>query len=105
MTTMSEDDPGPCRTCDRSFDWHKKNNPIHPFNDGQAGAISFLKKGREKDKAPEVQVRRAEWPFDPVLRQALINKGVLTPEDLRDAEEQIKAVTAQFAERMTENGQ
>jgi hypothetical protein len=36
------------------------------------------------------------WPFDPVLRQALIAKGVITPEDLRMAEDQIRAVTASF---------
>jgi hypothetical protein len=35
-------------------------------------------------------------PFDPVLRQALIDKGVLTPDDLRDAEAKIMVITGQF---------
>jgi hypothetical protein len=33
-------------------------------------------------------------PFDPVLRQALIDAGVITPRDLTVAEEKIRSVTA-----------
>lgn len=36
------------------------------------------------------------FPFDPVLRMALVNKGVITPEDLTAAEAQIRAVTAEM---------
>jgi hypothetical protein len=35
-------------------------------------------------------------PIDPVLRQALVDKGVLTPQDLREAEEKIHAITGLF---------
>lgn len=42
-------------------------------------------------------------PFDPVLRLALIRKGVITPDDLKAAEEEIK-VTSQLFESMTLTG-
>ena len=77
---------------------------MHSFNDGQAGAAAFLgMKRRDRGNSPgdngngaQRGSQTAPWPFDPVLRQALIDKGVLTPEDLRDAEDKIRAVTAQF---------
>jgi hypothetical protein len=88
---------------------------MHPFNDGQAGAAAFLgvkKRDRgnptsDGGKTPQRGSQVSPWPFDPVLRQALINKGVLTPDDLRQAEEQIHAVTASFdaAVRGSRDGQ
>jgi hypothetical protein len=44
-----------------------------------------------------------DYPIDPVLRVALINKGVITPEDLRNAEEVIRATTAQFEATVKES--
>jgi hypothetical protein len=41
-------------------------------------------------------------PFDPVLRQALIDAGVLTPQQLRDAEDKIRSITGQFESQMKE---
>jgi hypothetical protein len=83
-------------------------NPRHPFNDGSLpSSATFGVKGPDgrrigpsggKEPQPEVQV--VDWPFDPVLRQALITKGVLTVEDLREAEQTILAVTAQFGGRI-----
>ena len=35
-------------------------------------------------------------PFDPVVRMALIRKGILTPQDLKDAEDEIKVTSTQF---------
>jgi hypothetical protein len=66
-------------------------NPRHaPVLDG--GGESLPKK-KDKETVP-VQATVSAWPFDPVLRQALIDKGVLVPQDLRDAEEKIRAVTS-----------
>jgi hypothetical protein len=41
-------------------------------------------------------------PFDPVLRQALIDKGLLTVDDLRDAETKVLMVSGQFHQAMKE---
>jgi hypothetical protein len=67
-------------------------NPQHaPVLDG--GGESLPKKDRKRPPAA-AQAAVSPWPFDPVLRQALIDKGVLTPQDLRDAEDKIRAVTS-----------
>lgn len=104
----AQPEPDSCRTCGNSEEWHAWHKPLHPFNDGSAGAAAFLKgkpgkppgdNGNGAQRGSEA----AQWPFDPVLRQALINKGVLTSEDLRNAEEQIRAVTAQFEATVRES--
>jgi hypothetical protein len=44
---------------------------------------------------PEMRMTTLSVPFDPVLRQALINKGIITPDDLMEAERMIAVLTAQ----------
>lgn len=88
-----------CQTCNRSRMWHDENQPIHPFNEGQAGAKAFL--GARRDRDPQSGRKSSPdgaeppatvvWPTDPVLRVALINAGVITTQHLRDAEEMLKA--------------
>lgn len=47
-------------------------------------------KARRESEKPTVTARAApSLPFDPVLRLALIDKGVITPEDLTTAEKKI----------------
>lgn len=100
-----------CRTCGKDHDQLAAQgvHPRHPFNDGSLpSSATFGVKGPDGRRtglptgngngAPEVHV--VEWPFDPVLRQALITKGVLTVDDLREAEQTILAVTAQFGGRI-----
>jgi len=97
METVNGDDT--CHTCGKTYTWHLENDSIHPFNSGQAGATAFLtQRGRRGDNRPQRGLARPSqaYPFDPVLRQALIDKGVLTVEDLQVAEEKIRMVTAQF---------
>lgn len=95
-------DDARCESCGKSFEWHKTNKPRHPFvYPGEAGSTAFLNPRRDRD-VPERELvaqrraQRAAMPLDPVLRQALIDKGVLTPQDLRDAEEKIQTVTGLF---------
>lgn len=102
---MESDDKDPeiCQTCDNSRAWHQANKPVHPFNDGQAGATAFLGR-RDQRREPGGQrgsqmasmAARPAYPIDPVLRQALVDKEILTPQDLRDAEEKIQMVTGLF---------
>lgn len=104
IPTTNEQGEKMCWTCGKSHEQLAREGviPRHPFNDGTMGASeTFGKRLPDGSRTPaggEVGVAAAEttWPFDPVLRQALIDKGVLTPEDLRDAEAKIRAVTAQF---------
>lgn len=98
MTSLSK---GPvCKTCNRSHE-EEGYRPMHGFNDGTLPMSATFgrpgpagRTGGVLHAEPEIQVVPA-WPFDPVLRQALIDKGVLTPEDLTEAERKIRLVTGQ----------
>ena len=86
-----------CITCGQTHPLADGSTPRHPFNDGTLSvAATFGTKQKSGVPLPEVEVKEASWPFDPVLRQALINLGVITPQDLSNAEAQIRAVTAQW---------
>lgn len=95
-----------CKTCGNTWAWHMNNQTQHPFNDGTIPTSQTFGKrlpdGTRSAPGTASQgettaVSEAPWPFDPVLRQALIDKGVLVPEDLTAAEAKIRAVTNQFA--------
>lgn len=92
MTSPASDVPGTalettledrCPTCGQTRQWHEENKPRHAFG-GKVGITPAR---------PDVAVKAAPWPFDPVLRQALIDKGVLTPDDLQAAEAKIRAIS------------
>lgn len=53
------------------------------------------------DEPQTPAVKQSSMPFDPVLRQALVDKGVLTVEDLRAAEEKIRAISGMFNQEVT----
>jgi hypothetical protein len=79
MTSPTDEEK--CTTCGRTRVWHQENKSRHAFN-GKLGQTPM-----------RPQVKAAPWPFDPVLRQALIDKGILTPEDLTAAEAKIRAIS------------
>jgi len=99
MTLPMPSDDDRCETCGQAFAWHRENAPKHPFNSGQDGATAFLKRRGDRDPRQRGSgaQRGSEGPQivspgnDPVLRIALINRGVLTPADLVVAEEQLRA--------------
>jgi hypothetical protein len=96
-----------CQTCDNTWAWHMNNETRHQFNDGSIPTSQTFgtrlpdgtrtKPGKPASSETGAVREVAPWPFDPVLRQALIDKGVITPEDLTAAENKIRAVTNQFA--------
>lgn len=106
MTKMSPDDQ--CKFCQQTRQWHDDNNPKHPFNDGtlpHSAAFGVRRSDGSRGPAPSRgNVPPPAWPFDPVLRQALIDKGLLTPEDLTVAENKIRAVTAQIIPEVKGHG-
>lgn len=75
--------PGRCSVCGDPENEHFR---IHPYT--PAGAKlppDFFKHGqKEKDGV--------KLPFDPVLRQALLDKGIIAPEDLRAASDKVHAI-------------
>lgn len=106
MTILPNDDQR-CLTCGQTYAWHVDNQPRHPFNDGQDGATDFLKRrgGRDHRREGSTRQRGSDGPQivspgnDPVLRIALINRGILSPADLVVAEEQLRAALAEVQER------
>jgi len=89
MTTPND---ATCTMCQRVHGvdgWNPQHAPV------LGGGGESLPKKKDKERPPvQGAVAVSAWPFDPVLRQALIDKGVLTPQDLRDAEQKIRAVTS-----------
>lgn len=96
MTTPKPSDR--CWTCGQTFEWHEDHKPVHPFNFGQDGATAVFKRAPDRDHRrttptspqPSQGPQMMSLPTDPVLRIALVNKGVLTPVDLVAAEEQLR---------------
>lgn len=99
MTTTTN-----CRTCGKP----KDNHPFrHPFNDGSGDVPNpFKNQGTPKPDTttpptgPQVSTGSLVVPFDPVLRMALVMKGVITPEDLANAEKIIAATTQAAGEEL-----
>jgi hypothetical protein len=99
MTATSDE----CEVCGKPHPWPDGTTPKHPFNgvsDSKAwlGNRNRADAGKSASRGSDGAVRVATdgWPFDPVLRQALIDKGVLTPDDLRAAETKIQEMSVIF---------
>lgn len=88
-----------CLTCGKPRTEHPFR---HPFNSGELSGMAVLgvSPGPDGRQVPatvdEVEVVEQPWPFDPVLRQALVDKGLLTADDLRAAERKIRDMSAIF---------
>jgi hypothetical protein len=103
------DDPK-CKTCDQTLSWHKDNADVvrHDFNPGSLPtSATFGTRRGDGPRQPVLAAQRGSqaplpWPHDPVLRQALVDKGVITPDDLRNAEAKIMVVTGQFHQAVRE---
>lgn len=99
--TMNEENQ--CETCGRTRAWHLTAlGIIHEFNDG---SVPFRQTFGERtgdgvggSARPPATVeldapQSVPGMFDPVLRMALIDAGVVTPDQLRAAEDKIRATT------------
>lgn len=106
MTTSDK-----CRICGQPHPWSDGTTPKHPFDDGSGTSTAFLGARRADgttrrgandaqrgSQGPLMGQPRPAYPIDPVLRQALVDAGIITPEQLRAAEEKIQAITGLFNE-------
>lgn len=91
-----------CVVCNRTEDKHDSPDVRHVFTpEGIAvDASQFGPKRSDRTRGGDDTRRHvpttygaAQMPFDPVLRQALVNKGIITPEDLDEASKQIQMFT------------
>lgn len=85
-TTENEEDLELCKICRVPRDAH--GNRIHPFTSpsGEVDA-SFI-------RPPRQEPGRSNLPFDPVVRQALLDKGILTPADIAEAEVRVNMIVS-----------
>lgn len=90
MTRTTESDG--CGVCGDPPTEHARIHPYVP--PGHSLPPSTFSRDRR------VPASKPTVPFDPVLRQALLDKGILTVQDLRDAEEKVLAVLAQAIPQM-----
>ena len=106
MPAVGTDLADVCHTCTQTRQWHRDNaeHLHHAFNDGSEGVSATFGRRRSDgsgNNPPEPQdgaeaVVTMAWPHDPVLRQALVDKGLLTVRDLELAERKIRALTGQM---------
>lgn len=94
---MSE--PRVCKMCGRDEDWHNVHRARHPFIPKDSDAVMPLKpKKNQPDKADtkkkKVVLETREWPSDPILRIALVKKGILTQADIIAAEAELREAAA-----------
>ncbi len=105
-----------CVVCGRTENDHTSNDVRHVFtpegvrvDTSQFGPKRSERAGRGDDTRrhnPITYGASQDVPFDPVLRQALVNKGIITFEDLDEASKQIQMFTQAITGReMTPRGQ
>ena len=92
MTTTEPENPV-CNACGKTSDNH--TGMQHPFSP-KGASTSWLKPAKNIPPPPinvgGDRVPTSTLPFDPVLRQALIAKGVVTPDELANADKTIRAL-------------
>lgn len=90
MTTSTGD---VCGACGKTADNHEGMR--HPFTP-KGASTSWLKPAKDQlsqaVRVPIPSPTQSVMPFDPVLRQALITCGVISPADLEAAERTIRAL-------------
>lgn len=89
MTTESsqyEEDLQLCRICGSPRDSH--GDRIHPFTPPGVPVDQTFLRPRQQ------QAGQSNLPFDPVLRQALLDRGILTPADIREAEVKVQMIVS-----------
>lgn len=79
-----------CVMCNNTRLWHKNNSVRHPFSMVN-GELHPPPPGPKIVEGPGIV--KMSTPFDPVLRMVLINKGIITTDDLDAAEKIIKHLT------------
>lgn len=99
---MTDELDGPlqtCVTCNASgtgnpATWHKRQHPFRSAAMARDGV--GWKTAPDAPQTDNATARPPAYPFDPVLRQALIDKGVLTPDDLTNAQAKIEIISGIF---------
>jgi len=99
-------DYGPCRMCGNSWEWHKSHFARHPYT--PSNATNELRDTSHPDKPvktdTDVPIVHTTTPFDPVLRLALIEKGIISTGDLTAAQEKLGVLMRLVDDKLGDQG-
>lgn len=88
------EDHDQCTLCSRTKREHvvaEQNNDVHHRFAGPGGSLEHLKGEIPKKNAPPAAQVVSGPPFDPVLRTILLDKGIITLDDLEKAERTLRS--------------
>jgi hypothetical protein len=81
-----------CGVCHKPQSWHERDTVQHEFN-----SFGKLVSKKRESETRSIQTQRG----DPVVRLALIRKGLLTVEDIEEVERELKALGVVYAGTVT----
>lgn len=73
-----------CSICKQTKKWHEEHKPHHTFQT-EGGSLE------EASYEAPTPNKGVKTPFDPVLRFLLIKKGIITPDELSEAETMLRS--------------
>jgi hypothetical protein len=82
---MDSFDNDVCRSCGNTRVWHEQHHPRHPFVMNGPALLHA-----PDDAVP--QTSHVDLPFDPILRLALVNNGIITADQLSQAEKDFRMI-------------
>lgn len=102
----SSTDYGPCRMCGNSWEWHQAHYARHPYTSPNSTneLRDVTRPDRRAQANTDAPIVHTTTPFDPVLRLALIEKGIVSPDDLKKAEEKLGVVMHLVNDKLGDQG-
>jgi hypothetical protein len=93
-----------CYFCGNTREWHKNNFSRHRFSLNRAELHDGSRDQKASQTHSEPPITHTRTPFDPALRLALIEAGVITIQQLGDAEEKLRIVAKMVNEKIGDSG-
>lgn len=93
---MTTSEPSPndiCYMCKNTREWHENHYARHAFSMTPTELRDTARDDRRAQTESERAITRTTRPFDPVLRLALIEAGVITIQQLADAENKLSFIS------------
>lgn len=102
---MSSPQPGDrCYFCGNTREWHKNNFSRHRFSLNRAELNDTSRDQQASQTRSDDVITHTRAPFDPALRLALIEAGVITIQQLGDAEEKLRIVAKTVNDKIGDSG-
>lgn len=93
-----------CYFCGNTREWHKNNFARHRFSINHAELHDTSRDQKPPQTRSDAAITHTRTPFDPALRLALIEAGVITIQQLGDAEEKLRIVAKMVNEKIGDSG-